>query len=198
LDISLVLVLALGQVLLPLALLSWLSLLAPQSLLQWTLLAIATGTLLLALYVMGLWLIPPRWALWGYALWWAVAVLGVLRRWRLVRVLPVSQVSWIVIGAPLVSTLYVANETRLAWNGRQSPPAQACALQFPFRAGHYLVLNAGSNVRINSHLATRDRPGAAVTTLARNRRWHRFGCDRSLGISCERSTTDGKSALSNL
>ena len=56
---------------------------------------------------------------------------------------------------------FVGNEAVQSWAGQFPPPIPAVDLTFPLRGGDYLIVNGGSDIRINAHVKTRDICGGA-------------------------------------
>ncbi|MDP9109714.1 MAG: hypothetical protein M3N23_11695, partial [Pseudomonadota bacterium] len=109
--------------------------------------------------LLGIWLLPPWWAPYGFGAALAAATGAALwRRWPLEIALPVdgrsrtAAVLFVVLGVVSIYGIVIALHSRTA------PPLHAIALAFPLEAGDYLVVNGGSNINTNAHLMTLD-PG---------------------------------------
>ena len=105
----------------------------------------------------GIWLLPPWWAPFVFAVAFGVAA---WLRWRRIRPVPSAMPgTW---GAWVVVVLFVALGTAstygtvIALRSRAAPTAGVVNLAFPLEPGRYLVVNGGSNSSTNAHLETLD------------------------------------------
>ncbi len=155
--------LLLAQVVFPLALLACLFGVQFKTRVCWLLLLAATGLLLVLLAIVGLWIVPPWWGLWAYAILWVVALGFGARRWHSMSNVPHGWIGWTSAVVTLLFAGYCAFESIGARRGRQPPPGPSLSLEFPLRDGQYLVLNGGNDLLINSHLKTRELSEAGFT-----------------------------------
>lgn len=115
----------------------------------------ALGAITLALVIAGLWLLPPWWFVWLYALAFLAALaLAFLTPPR--AVWPRRATSWGATLVLLAVTVVVGREAALGLLGRRLPDEPAVSLTFPLRDGHFLVVNGGTTDRVSSHVATLD------------------------------------------
>ncbi len=145
------------QVLLPLALLAACMFVARRgSRTLWLLAVATTGLVLQLLALIGIWIVPPWWMLWVYVALWLVAIGFGVRRWSSMSPMTRGVPAKIFALVLLLLASYCVNESLWAWRGREAPATRAQPLEFPLRDGEYLVLNGGSDIRLNAHLKTRD------------------------------------------
>jgi Peptidase family M23 len=153
------------QLAVPLALIAWLALVPAPSRVGFAVQAIASAAALVALALRGIWLLPPWWAPFAFAVALGVAA---WRGWRHARpfasAMPTTWAAWMFAG--LFATLGALSgyAAALALQSRTPPPG-AVSLAFPLGADRYLVVNGGSHISTNLHLFTLD------TTVARLRDW---------------------------
>jgi hypothetical protein len=148
--------LILAQILLPLALIVWLGIAPPRNLLGVSLQSLATVTILLAIARMGVWVFPPWWTPYLYGLLVIFVSIKVVRRSKSLQRMLSSWLGWLAIIGFTAFGVFASNEAVQSWAGQVPPPIPAVDLAFPLRGGHYLILNGGSNIRINAHVKTLD------------------------------------------
>lgn len=146
-----------AQFLLPLILIAWLAIAPPRNLLGVLLQALVTAIALFAIARMGVWVFPPWWIPYGYGLLFILALVMGLRRHKPLRSMPSSWLGWIAIVGFAALGIFAGNETVQSWAGQFPPPIPAVNLTFPLQGGKYLILNGGSNIRVNAHLKTMDK-----------------------------------------
>jgi Peptidase family M23 len=144
------------QIVLPLVLIAWLAIAPPHNLLGVSLQSLATGLTLFAIARMGVWLFPPWWTPYVYALLFVIALVIVFRQHTHQRKLPSSWLGWIAIIGFVGFGVFVANESMQSWGGQFLPAIPVVDLAFPLRGGDYLIVNGGSDIRINAHIKTLD------------------------------------------
>lgn len=144
------------QIGLPLALIAWLAIAPPRNFLGVLLQAFVTAITLLAIARMGVWVFPPWWTPYLYGLLFVLSLLIGVRRRKPQRKLPSHWLGWIAVIIFVALGVFVGNEAVQSWAGQFPPPIAAVDLAFPLRDGDYLILNGGSNIRINAHLKTLD------------------------------------------
>jgi hypothetical protein len=130
---------------------------------------VAAAAVLALLALMGLWIVPPAWAWMVYAAGLLAAALAGGRRWSAMPALPRTVGAWAFVVLAAAVAVYATHGAVRAWQGREPPAGESVELAFPLREGRYLVLNGGDDLRINAHLATRDR------TVPRFARWRGNG-----------------------
>jgi Peptidase family M23 len=145
-----------AQIVLPLVLIAWLAIAPLRNLLGVWAQALVTGITLLAIARMGVWVFPPWWTPYGYGLLLILALVVGLRRHKPQRQLPSSWLGWIAIISFVAFGVFAGNEAVRSWAGQFPPPIPAVDLAFPLRGGDYLILNGGSDIRINAHLKLLD------------------------------------------
>jgi hypothetical protein len=149
-------ILFVAQVTLPVALILWMALAPPRSTSGFVIQFAASAACLWAAAWLGIWLVPPWWAPWGFgAGLLAAAGLALRRRRSVASTLPSSPGAWAV--AIVFTALGVASAygILIAWRSRAAPPA-VVNLAFPLGTGRYLVVNGGSGSSTNAHLETID------------------------------------------
>lgn len=142
------------QLAVPLSLILWLAVAPASSRGALTIQAIATALALLAIALAGVWLFPPWWAPWLYAVLFVFAAMKAWRKRRDTAWLPPNWRHWCVPIVFLVIGGYGASEASHIFVGRTSPTRSHVDMAFPLLGGSFLVLNGGSDVRINSHQKT--------------------------------------------
>jgi hypothetical protein len=105
----------------------------------------------------GIWLLPPWWAPYLFAVALLVAAwLG----WRRIRpfssAAPVTWGAWVVVAVFIALGMTSTYGTVAALQSRTAPEAGVVNLAFPLAPGRYLVVNGGGNISTNSHLETLD------------------------------------------
>ena len=146
----------LAQALVPVALILWMALAPPRSTLGFCIQFAASAACLWAAALLGIWLVPPWWAPWGFgAGLLAAAGLALLQRHPLASSLPATPGAWAVAVVFMALGVASAYGVFTAWRSRDVPPA-AVNLAFPLGPGRYLVVNGGSGSSTNAHLETHD------------------------------------------
>jgi hypothetical protein len=149
-------VLFIAQVALPMALILWMALAPPRSASGFVIQFAASAVCLWAAAWLGIWLVPPWWAPWGFGAGLLAAAGLALRQLRpLASTLPASPGAWVVAIVFTVLGVASANGILIAWRSRAVPPT-VVNLAFPVGPGRYLVVNGGSNSSTNAHLETLD------------------------------------------
>ncbi|MCL4775316.1 MAG: peptidoglycan DD-metalloendopeptidase family protein [Burkholderiaceae bacterium] len=140
------------QFVVPLALIVWLAVLPRRSWLGFSLHVLVTGVWLMAVALCGLWTVLP---------WWTAHLLGlVLVATALLRLrthaaftpIPTGPASWLVLGAGLIVLMTSVTQIVSALAGRIPVPGTTADVAPPFEEGIFLVVNGGSNERVNAHL----------------------------------------------
>ncbi len=165
-----------AQLVLPLALLAWVALSPAQRPLLYAVQLLATASVLLALSLVSVWIMPPWWTPYIHGLLFAFIAL-----WHFLRRGPVSLASWsggltngIAITLVALLGLYGASLSYAAIGGRQPPDVETVDIAAPFGPGTYFVAHGGSAEIVNAHLHTLD------PSVERFRRWR--GQSRGLDI----------------
>lgn len=144
------------QIVLPVALIAWLAFAPVGSRIGFSIQAIATGLVLLALLLIAVWMIPPWWAPYLYlAIWLGVLIWQAPARLRRQPWLPGNTLNW--MGATAFTALGVICVSLVIQGvqGRSPPPeAKPIDIVFPMGPGTYLVANGGAHQIINGHLKT--------------------------------------------
>lgn len=141
------------QLLLPLALLSWLAFLQPQHIIGRILQTAGTAAVLLALHLAGLWIILPWWTPWIY---WALFV-AALWFGRRVQIRPAVGVEFALIAFWAAMAGFGGWISVQARAARTPPPGEIAEIAKPLAEGRYYVANGGSREALNSHLQTLPR-----------------------------------------
>jgi murein DD-endopeptidase MepM/ murein hydrolase activator NlpD len=141
------------HVLVPLALLAWVAWGRPQTRAARTLGLAASAAYLLAIGIAGMWLVPPWYTPFAYALLLAGALGLSWRRRRTLAGRPRGLRAWLAAvawGAAAVSFTAVA---LYALAGRGTP-ANTVNLELPLASGTYYVASGGANRLLNFHFLT--------------------------------------------
>lgn len=147
----------LAQAAVPVALILWMALVSPRSTSGFCVQLAASAACLWAAAWLGIWLVPPWWAPWGFgAGLLAPAWLALHQRRPFESPWPRTLGAWVV--AALFTTLGVASADGIvtAWHSRTPPPLTLVNLAFPLGPGRYLVVNGGSDSSTNAHVETLD------------------------------------------
>ncbi|OKH19824.1 M23 family metallopeptidase [[Limnothrix rosea] IAM M-220] len=148
--------LMLTQVLLPLVLIVWMAIAPLRNVMGFWLQAAVTATVLWAIANMGLWILPPWWTPYLYGLLFIIA-LGIGWRWhKPTQKMPSNWLGWVLVTSLVAFGVFAGNEAVSSWLGQFPPSLPSVNLSFPLRGGDYLILNGGSDIRINAHLKTMD------------------------------------------
>jgi Peptidase family M23 len=145
-----------AQTVIPLLLILGLAIAAPASSLGFWMQALVTAISLFAIARMGVWVFPPWWTPYVYGLLFVVALVLGLRRRPSRRRFPSRWWGWLAVISWTAFGIFAGNEAIQAWMGQYPPAVPAVDLAFPLRGGTYLILNGGSNIRVNAHLKTLD------------------------------------------
>ena len=153
------------QFLVPLILIGWLGWLPARSALGFAVHVFASFVALGVIALRGIWLLPPWWTPFGFAVALGIAAwLG----WRSVRpflsALPANWGAWIALLWFIALGAASTYGSVIAWQSRTAS-AGIVNLAFPLEPGRYLVVNGGSNASTNAHLETLN------TEVPRYRAW---------------------------
>lgn len=144
------------QVLVPVVLILWMALAPPRSASGFGVQLAASAACLWAAAGLGIWLVPPWWAPWGFgAALLGAAGLAFRRRRPWTSPLPATPAAWFVPAVFAALGVASADGILIAWQSRTAPPS-AVNLVFPLGPGRHLVVNGGSGSSTNAHLATLD------------------------------------------
>ena len=162
-----------AQAAVPVALILWMAFAPPRSASGFCIQFAASAACLWAAALLGIWLVPPWWAPWGFGACLLAASVVTLRRCHpFASPLPATPGAWAV--AVVFTTLGVASACGIIIAGRsRDVPPEAVNLAFPLGPGRYLVVNGGSGASTNAHLETLD---ASVPRL-RDWRGQSYGVD---------------------
>lgn len=143
------------QIVLPISLILWLFF-APLSRLGFLVRALSVGLVLLALLLTAVWMPPPWWTPYVYAMCWVIAVLlRVSQRFRKVAWLPQGRWNWAAVVGLSVFSVWAAVVVASAIGGRNPPSGERVVdLAFPMGPGRYLVASGGASQTINGHFLT--------------------------------------------
>jgi hypothetical protein len=144
-----------AQFAVPLALIVWMVLGAPRSTAGFAIQVAATVASLWAMALLGIWLLPPWWAPYGFGgVLLAVTWVALRQRWPFESAFPATPRAWLVTALFMALGLASAYGVAIALRSRSLPPEPAVALAFPLGPGTYLVVNGGSDISTNDHLMT--------------------------------------------
>ena len=145
------------QLALPLFFIAWVALAPQHSWLGFFCQTVGSAFALLALALTGLWLFPPWWTPYVFAgLLAAVGVAGWRRRYPFKSRFPSGWVAWIFTTVFIAVGGWSADQSMRALAGRAQQAGTTVELAFPLKSGTYLVVNGGSNIKVNGHLMTLD------------------------------------------
>jgi hypothetical protein len=144
------------QVLLPLLLIGWLAFLPPRNLLGIGIQSLVTAIALVAIARMGIWIFPPWWTPYLYGVLFMLALGLGFSKHQPKRRMPLSWPGWLMVIGFVAFGVFAGNEAVRSWTGQFPIAATAVDLTFPLRGDNFLILNGGSNIRINAHLKTLD------------------------------------------
>ena len=145
------------QLFLPLFFIGWVAFAPPDSKLGFFCQMVGTAVALLALALTGLWLFPPWWTHYVFAgLLIAAAAAGLKRRYPFKSWLPSGWAAWFFTAVFIAIGGWGANQLERALAGRAQQSGTAVELAFPLKGGDYLIVNGGSNLKVNGHLMTLD------------------------------------------
>jgi hypothetical protein len=148
----------LTQVVLPLLLLAWLALFPAAGWPARGLQLISVAAILLGIILVALWVMPPFWVPYVYALLFVIITIlhlirgGLYERGLRQRSATSSFILLLVAGLGLLGG-YLAFQ---ALQGRVFPEEVVVDIEPPFAPGHYIVAHGGSTPMINVHLKTLD------------------------------------------
>ncbi len=146
-----------AQLAVPLILIGWLVWLPARSALGFVVQVVGSVAALAVMALQGIWLLPPWWAPYLFAV--ALGVAAWLD-WRRIR--PFASTTPTTWGAWIVVVLFIAlgatstHGTVMALQSRTNTVQGLVNLAFPLQPGCYLVVNGGSNSSTNAHLETLD------------------------------------------
>jgi Peptidase family M23 len=154
------------QFVMPLVLIGWMALAPPRKLIGFWVQVFASMGALWAMALLGIWLLPPWWAPYGFGAVLAVAAgAGVWRRRPFASALPMTWGARTAVALFVVLGMASAYGIAVALRSRTAPPERAVTLAFPLESGTYLVVNGGSDIHTNAHLMTLD------ASIPRFREW---------------------------
>ena len=145
------------QLVLPLFLIAWIALAPISRKLGFFCQVIGTATGLFALALTGLWLFPPWWSPYAFAILLVAAVFTGWRRWQpLAARLPSGWKDWIFTAVFIAIGGCGVLQSANALAGRVPQAGTTVDLAFPLKGGTFLVVNGGSHINVNAHLMTLD------------------------------------------
>jgi Peptidase family M23 len=148
--------LILAQLILPLAAIAWFAIAPQRNVLGFWLQVLVTAMLLFAIARAGVWMFPPWWMPYVYALLFILALAIGLKGYRLKSRMPSSWLGWTAIVSFVAFGVFIGNEAGHSWLGQFPPSMPTVDLAFPLRGNNYLILNGGNDIRLNAHLKTLD------------------------------------------
>jgi hypothetical protein len=138
-----IILVAVLQLALPVALLVWLGRTAFSSRAEAIAVAALCGAWLAVIALAGFWIALPEWLVGIYAIAWTYAMATPAR----------VRLAVIAIATAACVALWVE-----AFAGRRVPAAEVVDLEFPLRGGRFVVANGGSTGLVNAHIDTLDDP----------------------------------------
>ncbi len=140
----------------PLMLIGWLALVPARSGLGFVVQVVGSVAAVAVMALQGIWLLPPWWAPFVFAVALGMAWMG----WRRIRpcptAVPVRWGAWIVVGFFMALGATSTYGTVVALRSRTPTAVGLVNLVFPLQSGRYLVVNGGDNSSTNAHLETLD------------------------------------------
>lgn len=145
------------QIILPLALIVWFAIGPQRNRLGFIIQALVTAVCLFALSRMGLWILPPWWAIYLYGMLFVLALGAAVRRhWPKYRQ-PSTWLGWLAVISWVVLGVVIGNAAVQSWLGQFPPSTPIVDLRFPLQGRNYLIVNGGYDRRINPHMKTLDQ-----------------------------------------
>lgn len=140
------------QFVVPLALIVWLAVLPRRSWLGFSAHVLVTGAWLVAVALCGLWTVLPWWT--AHALGLALVITTLLRARAHAAIvsIPSGSASWLMLGAAVIVLAMSVTQIASALAGRMPVPGTVADVALPFAEGIFLVVNGGSDERVNAHL----------------------------------------------
>lgn len=146
-----------AQLAVPLALMLWMALAAPRSASGFYIQVFGSAAILWAAALLGIWLLPPWWAPYGFGVGLLVATwMGLRQRQPFGSFMPLTWGAWFTVALFIALGVMSAYGIVMAYHSRTVPPLPAVNLAFPLQPGSYLVVNGGSDFSTNAHLETVD------------------------------------------
>lgn len=145
------------QIILPLLMIAWITFAPPANTAGFWLQAVATGVGIITILYNGLWLFPPWWSPYVFAVLLFSSVVASLIWRERASTWPSKTLQWSFAAGFAVLGLFAANELRLAIAATQIPGGSPLNLASPLGAGTYLVANGGSGIAMNAHVDALDQ-----------------------------------------
>ena len=146
-----------AQLALPLILIGWMLWLPARSSVGFLLQALSSFAALVVMALQGIWLLPPWWTPYLFALALLAAVFLAWQRVQpVLRAWPVRWSAWVVIVFFAALGGVAVDGIAAALESRTFAATSVVNLAFPLQPGRYLVVNGGSNGSTNAHLETLD------------------------------------------
>ena len=139
------------QGLVPLALVVWLAVAPPQSVIGFWTQALATAIGIVAIGLVGLWVVPPWWTPWALAAFLMAMILADFRRQRRTLRWPDGILGWLGLVSFVALGLFATNQARVAAGAMRAPVGDIIDLASPLGPGTYLVANGGAALSLNAH-----------------------------------------------
>jgi hypothetical protein len=147
-----------AQIAIPLALIAWLACLPPKNTFGFWVQVFATALALFAVLLSGIWLFPPWWMPYLFALLLFAAIISAWRRNEAKSFLPQNFLSWASTVLFMGLGIYSAHGATQSIAATAPPSGEVVDLAFPFAKGQFLIANGGNDIRINSHLESMISP----------------------------------------
>lgn len=149
---------ALLQLALPVALLIWLGRTAFSSRAEAIAVTALCGAWLVAIALAGFWFVLPGWLAWIYAVAWAYSASRAWSHARQRNPWPAATKARARIAIIAVATAGCVVLWGEALAGRRVPAVEVVDLEFPLRGGRFVIANGGSTDLVNAHIDTLDDP----------------------------------------
>jgi murein DD-endopeptidase MepM/ murein hydrolase activator NlpD len=147
----------LAQFLIPIVLIGWLFLRPSDNWMGFFSQLFAAASVLAAAALIGIWVFPPWWTPWVFAVLLLMATVAAIARAKPLKLLPQTGFSRIATTLALLVGSLGAWAAVQALAGHRPPPIAAVSLRFPLAAGRYLVVNGGNSVLLNAHADALDQ-----------------------------------------
>ena len=145
------------QLVVPLLFVGWIGFVPTRSILGFCIQVVGVAVALLAVGLIGLWLLPPWWTPWVFGgLLLAAVVAGWWRRSPFISKFPSGWMAWLSTGVFTTVGGWGSYQAMIAIDGRLPQQGPVVDLAFPLKGGEFLIVNGGSSIVLNAHLMTLD------------------------------------------
>ncbi|MEO1205491.1 MAG: M23 family metallopeptidase [Pseudomonadota bacterium] len=155
------------QVIVPLALLLWLVGRPSESRIGFLFQTIGTGLSLVASWFTAIWVMPPLWVFYIFAVLWLLGAGAGLYRMRTTTspILPIRRAGWAGLAFSTLLTISGGYVSCIAYRGLTPQNTDVVEIRSPFPPGMYMVAHGGFNEMINGHAKIQNLP------VERSKKW---------------------------